>query len=88
MIWIGVFFVFYIVLVIIVIGCYIYELIFKLKWERSRNCFCEGGELKLDYLVFMLKYFMCLVVGIMFGFWIWMGKIVDFWKKFFNGFCC
>lgn len=88
MIRIGVFSVLYTVPATIVIGCYIYELTLKPKWERSRNCPCEGDESKPDYSVFMLKYFMCLVVGITSGFWIWTGKTVDSWKKLFNGPCC
>lgn len=36
----------------------------------------------------MLKYFMCLVVGITSGFWIWTGKTVDSWRKLFYGKLC
>ncbi|KAG9355174.1 hypothetical protein JZ751_000012 [Albula glossodonta] len=32
---------------------------------------------KPDYAVFMLKYFMCLLVGITSGVWIWSGKTLD-----------
>jgi frizzled protein 5/8 len=91
MIRIGVFTVLYTVPATIVIACYFYEQHLKDKWETSYNCDnCnKNGAFKPDYSVFMLKYFMCLVVGITSGFWIWTGKTVDSWKKFFGKyFCC
>lgn len=89
MIRIGVFTVLYTVPATIVIACYFYEQHLKDKWEKSLNCSCQFGEYSPDYSVFMLKYFMCLVVGITSGFWIWTGKTVDSWKKFFGKyFCC
>lgn len=89
MIRIGVFTVLYTVPATIVIACYFYEQHLKDKWEKSHNCSCKFGDYKPDYSVFMLKYFMCLVVGITSGFWIWTGKTVDSWKKFFQKyFCC
>ncbi|KAI3374222.1 hypothetical protein L3Q82_006072 [Scortum barcoo] len=40
-----------------------------------------------DYAVFMLKYFMCLLVGITSGAWIWSGKTLDSWRTFCTR-CC
>lgn len=85
MIWIGVFLVLYIVFVIIVVVCYFYEYVNRKSWEWLVVCFecCGGYDVCFDYLVFIIKYFMVLVVGIILGFWIWLGKIIEFWKKFF-----
>ncbi|NP_001161547.1 frizzled 5/8-like protein receptor isoform X1 [Saccoglossus kowalevskii] len=85
MIRIGVFSVLYTVPATIVIACYFYEQHFRLSWERSYNCPCErANKTNPDYSVFMLKYFMCLVVGITSGFWIWSGKTLESWKKFYH----
>ena len=85
---IGVFSVLYTVPATIVIACYFYEQHLKEKWELSQNCqsHCMEKTWKPDYSVFMLKYFMCLVVGITSGFWIWTGKTIQSWGKLFN--CC
>ncbi|XP_041374277.1 frizzled-5-like [Gigantopelta aegis] len=90
MIRIGVFSVLYTVPATIVIACYFYEQHLREKWERTRTCQCPGevSGATPDYSVFMLKYFMCLVVGITSGFWIWTGKTVDSWKKLFDGKLC
>ena len=40
------------------------------------------------YIVFLLKYIMCLVVGITSGFWIWSSKTVDSWARFYGRLCC
>ena len=87
MIRIGVFTVLYTVPATIVIGCYFYEQHFREKWEHSHNCLCEKDKYTPDYSVFMLKYFMCLVVGITSGFWIWSGKTLDSWRKFYARLC-
>ncbi|XP_070570977.1 frizzled-5-like [Ptychodera flava] len=84
MIRIGVFSVLYTVPATIVIACYFYEQHFRLSWEQSHNCPCIEDKTTPDYSVFMLKYFMCLVVGITSGFWIWSGKTLESWKKFYN----
>ncbi|OWF35419.1 frizzled-5-like [Mizuhopecten yessoensis] len=88
MIRIGVFSVLYTVPATIVIACYFYEQHLKEQWEKSLVCPCYQGASKPEYSVFMLKYFMCLVVGITSGFWIWTGKTVDSWKKFFYRTAC
>lgn len=89
MIRIGVFSVLYTVPATIVIACYFYEQHLRQRWERAKTCPCsEDAGSSPDYSVFMLKYFMCLVVGITSGFWIWTGKTVDSWRKLFNGRLC
>ncbi|ESP00371.1 hypothetical protein LOTGIDRAFT_200873, partial [Lottia gigantea] len=81
MIRIGVFSVLYTVPATIVIACHFYEQYLKDKWETSHNCLsCQAPQWRPDYSVFMLKYFMCLVVGITSGFWIWTGKTVESWR--------
>ncbi|XP_076316732.1 frizzled-5-like [Tachypleus tridentatus] len=87
MIRIGVFSVLYTVPATVVIGCYVYEQHFRKAWEQKHNCPCNAPDIKPDYSIFMLKYFMCLVVGITSGFWIWSGKTLDSWRKFLRKFC-
>ena len=87
MIRIGVFSVLYTVPATIVIACYFYEQHFRLRWERAHNCPCSDDYVRPDYSVFMLKYFMCLVVGITSGFWIWSGKTIDSWRRFYRRVC-
>ncbi|KAG8429262.1 hypothetical protein GDO86_017122 [Hymenochirus boettgeri] len=89
MIRIGIFSVLYTVPATIVVACYIYEQHYREHWEKAHNCSCPGDNKRYrpDYAVFMLKYFMCLVVGITSGVWIWSGKTLDSWKRF-TGRCC
>ena len=87
MIRIGVFSVLYTVPATIVISCYFYEQHFRARWERTHNCPCSRDTGRPDYSVFMLKYFMCLVVGITSGFWIWSGKTLDSWRRFYARLC-
>ncbi|CAI2725606.1 unnamed protein product [Schistosoma spindalis] len=37
---------------------------------------------KPQYIIFMLKHFMNLIIGITIGFWIWSNKTIESWKKF------
>ncbi len=87
MIRIGVFSVLYTVPATIVIACYFYEQHFRARWEQSYTCRCREDYVTPDYSVFMLKYFMCLVVGITSGFWIWSGKTLDSWRRFYSRLC-
>ncbi|NXM09388.1 FZD5 protein, partial [Tyrannus savana] len=89
MIRIGIFTVLYTVPATIVIACYIYEQHNREAWEQAQNCSCPGDphRPKPDYAVFMLKYFMCLVVGITSGVWIWSGKTLESWRRF-TARCC
>lgn len=89
MIRIGVFSVLYTVPATITIACYFYEQHLKAEWERSLSCPCLDNKMEPDFAVYMLKYFMCLVVGITSGFWVWTGKTIDTWKKLCHGrLCC
>ncbi|XP_022235618.1 frizzled-5-like [Limulus polyphemus] len=87
MIRIGVFSVLYTVPATIVIGCYIYEQHSREAWEKRHNCPCSNPDIRPDYTVFMLKYFMCLVVGITSGFWVWSEKTVNSWQRFYGRIC-
>uniref|UniRef100_A0A8C5R275 Frizzled-5 n=1 Tax=Leptobrachium leishanense TaxID=445787 RepID=A0A8C5R275_9ANUR len=84
MIRIGIFTVLYTVPATIVVACYIYEQHYREHWEKSHNCTCPGDKKRTrpEYAVFMLKYFMCLVVGITSGVWIWSGKTLESWRQF------
>ncbi|XP_071822928.1 frizzled-5-like [Apostichopus japonicus] len=86
MIRIGVFSVLYTVPATIVVGCYFYEQQTREQWQRSHTCTCEGDAMvpKPDYSVYMLKYLMCLVVGITSGVWIWTGKTLETWRCFLD----
>lgn len=81
MIRIGVFSVLYTVPATIVIGCHLYEQHFRERWDRRHNCPCEPDSARPDYSVFMLKYFMCLVVGTTSGFWITSVKTLESWRR-------
>ncbi|XP_077131835.1 frizzled-5 [Ranitomeya variabilis] len=89
MIRIGIFTVLYTVPATIVVACYIYEQHYREFWEKSHNCSCSADKKRSrpEYAIFMLKYFMCLVVGITSGVWIWSGKTFDSWRKLTSR-CC
>ena len=84
MVRIGVFSVLYTVPATVTIGCYVYELSNRTKWEKWYTCAekrCAGVEkIEPEFSVFMVKYFMSLVVGISTGFWICSMKTVDSWR--------
>ncbi|KAL3284713.1 hypothetical protein HHI36_018861 [Cryptolaemus montrouzieri] len=89
MIRIGIFSVLYTVPATIVIGCYLYENAFHDEWLKSLACSCpntntRGFGKKPLYSVLMLKYFMTLAVGITSGVWIWSGKTLDSWRRFWK----
>lgn len=89
MIRIGVFSVLYTVPATIVIACHFYEQHFREDWDRTITCPCDPKSgAKPDYSVFMLKYFMCLVVGITSGFWVWSSKTLTSWRNFCGKICC
>ncbi|UYV60372.1 FZD5 [Cordylochernes scorpioides] len=84
MIRIGVFSVLYTVPATIVLGCHFYEHQLREGWERRHNCPCDTDardSIPPEYSIFMLKYFMCLVVGITTGFWIVSIKTLDSWRR-------
>lgn len=41
------------------------------------------GDDRPDFAVYMIKYLMMLMVGITSGFWIWSGKTITSWKRFY-----
>ncbi|CAN9505492.1 unnamed protein product [Ophioblennius macclurei] len=95
MVRIGVFSVLYTVPATIVIACFFYEQAFRPHWERSwisHNCrslaipcpLQAGPHMTPDFTVYMIKYLMTLIVGITSGFWIWSGKTLHSWHKFYT----
>ncbi|KAI4812027.1 hypothetical protein KUCAC02_014883 [Chaenocephalus aceratus] len=58
----------------IVIACYFYEQAFREQWRGPGP----------DFTVFMIKYLMTLIVGITSGFWIWSGKTLNSWRRFYT----
>lgn len=87
MIRIGIFSVLYTVPATIVIGCYLYETTFSDDWMTGLACPCATGigpSQKPLYSLLMLKYFMALAVGITSGVWIWSGKTLESWKRFWK----
>ncbi|XP_075894716.1 frizzled-2-like [Nelusetta ayraudi] len=95
MVRIGVFSVLYTVPATIVIACFFYEQAFRSHWERSwvsHNCrslaipcpMQSRPRMSPDFTVYMIKYLMTLIVGITSGFWIWSGKTLHSWHKFYT----
>ncbi|XP_048371666.1 frizzled-2 [Sphaerodactylus townsendi] len=95
MVRIGVFSVLYTVPATIVIACYFYEQAFRQHWERSwvsQHCkslaipcpLQYAPRMSPDFTVYMIKYLMTLIVGITSGFWIWSGKTLHSWRKFYT----
>lgn len=97
MVRIGIFSVLYTVPATIVIACYFYEQAFREQWEHTwvtQSCKsyaipCPPAghghpHMSPDFTVFMIKYLMTLIVGITSGFWIWSGKTLNSWRKFYT----
>ncbi|KAF4527556.1 hypothetical protein B566_EDAN016192 [Ephemera danica] len=82
MIRIGIFSVLYTVPATIVIACYFYESTLNPEWMNPLVCPCDTPRARPLYSILMLKYFMALAVGITSGVWIWSGKTLDSWKRF------
>nr|ANP39040.1 frizzled 4 [Eupentacta fraudatrix] len=84
MVKIGMFSVLYIVPATITVACYFYE--------KSRRPEWLDGESQPNIMVFMMKIFMSLVVGITSGMWIWSAKTMMTWRRFIGRFapwlCC
>ncbi|XP_066484642.1 frizzled-8 [Tiliqua scincoides] len=92
MIRLGLFTVLYTVPAASVVACLFYEQHNRPRWEATHNCPCLRDQQpdqarRPDYAVFMLKYFMCLVVGITSGVWVWSGKTLESWKALCTR-CC
>lgn len=90
---IGVFSVLYTVPATCVIGCLFYERMNIESWRRialAKDCVLTDDGEKDCHLdnsipsveVFMLKYFMCLIVGITSGMWVWSFKTLKSWNTF------
>ena len=99
MVRIGVFSVLYTVPATVVIACYFYEQAFRPHWEttwRQQTCkrlavpcprhdaAAAAAPLRPDFAVFMIKYLMTMIVGITSGFWIWSGKTLQSWRRFYR----
>lgn len=89
MIRIGIFSVLYTVPATVVIACYFYEHHYREPWLRRLRCPCPRNNEapRPHFYMFMVKYFMCLVVGITSGFWIWSGKTLESWWNFYARLC-
>uniref|UniRef100_A0A452IID8 Uncharacterized protein n=1 Tax=Gopherus agassizii TaxID=38772 RepID=A0A452IID8_9SAUR len=92
MIRLGLFTVLYTVPAASVVACLFYEQHNRPRWEATHNCPCLRDQQpdqarRPDYAVFMLKYFMCLVVGITSGVWVWSGKTLESWRALCTR-CC
>ncbi|XP_004081732.1 frizzled-7 [Oryzias latipes] len=95
MVRIGVFSVLYTVPATIVIACYFYEQAFREHWERTWHMqTCKRfavpcpvhnfAPMTPDFTVFMIKYLMTMIVGITSGFWVWSGKTLQSWRRFYK----
>lgn len=90
MIRIGIFSVLYMVPAALILGCNMYEFYYQEDWMARLACPCavrQGFNTTPMYSVLMLKYFMTLAVGITSGVWIWSGKTLDSWRRFWSR-CC
>ncbi|XP_038598224.1 LOW QUALITY PROTEIN: frizzled-1, partial [Tachyglossus aculeatus] len=93
MVRLGVFSVLYAVPAAAVLACHFYEQALRAQWDRrwaAQSCKsfavpCPPPPLPAgpDFAVCMLKYLMTLVVGITSGFWVWAGKTLQAWRRFY-----
>lgn len=79
------------------LACYVYEQELRPSWElawRLRTCNrfavpCPSGRnatvaVPPDFMIFMIKYLMTMLVGITSGFWVWTGKTLQTWVRFYR----
>lgn len=64
------------------IGCYFYEHNYKELWKNSRNCPCIKDKLEPNFYIYLVKYFMSLMIGLVSGFWILDTRTIESWKSF------
>lgn len=64
------------------IGCYFYEHNSRELWEKSTNCPCIKQKQKPNLYLFLLKYFMSLMIGLVTGVWVLETRTIDTWKHF------
>lgn len=83
----GVFVVLCIVPMATTVLCHFYEHNNRESWEKSRNCPCVRDKNQPKHYVFLAKYFMSLVTGLLTGVWLWGTKPLDSWRRFFNHIC-
>lgn len=98
MIRIGIFSVLYTVPALIVLACLFYEQTYFDNWmttwhyetckNKNYSIPCPIGKAikdrKPEFEVFMIKYLMCMIVGITSSVWIWSNKTVHSWRVFIN----
>ncbi|XP_026867747.1 frizzled-3b isoform X1 [Electrophorus electricus] len=96
MIRIGVFSILYLVPLLTVVGCYLYEQAYRSVWEttwvqercREYHIPCPyqvEQASRPDLVLFLMKYLMVLVVGIPSVFWVGSKKTCFEWASFFHG---
>ncbi|KAI7804952.1 putative frizzled-3-like [Triplophysa rosa] len=96
MIRIGVFSVLYLVPLLTVVGCYLYEQTYRSDWEVTwvqEHCqeyhipcpYQVEETSRPDLVLFLMKYLMLLVVGIPSVFWVGSKKTCFEWAGFFHG---
>ncbi|NP_001266202.1 frizzled precursor [Amphimedon queenslandica] len=86
---IGIFVAVYVLPAGAVISCYIYELAKVPDWvtlNEAESC-SDGGCQKASPIVFIIRIFMFLMIGILTGVWIWSKKTLDSWRSLGNS-CC
>lgn len=66
---------------ITLIGCHFYEHNNREAWEKSKNCPCMGNKKTPQFYMFLLKYFMSLMIGLVTGFWVLESRTMSAWKK-------
>ncbi len=81
MVRIGIFSVLYTVPATCVIACYLYEYTNRKLWHMPDSINSPS------MVIFMLKIFMSLVVGITSGMWIWSSKTINSWRNFISRLC-
>lgn len=86
---IGIFVAVYVLPAGAVISCYIYELAKVPDWvtlTEAESC-SDGSCQKASPIVFIVRIFMFLMIGILTGVWIWSKKTLDSWRSLGNS-CC
>ena len=83
---IGIFAGVYILPAAVLIGCFIYELQSRPLWrpvdEPCSDC------IKANPIVFIVRIFMFLIIGILTGMWIWSKKTLTAWQRFLRRCLC
>ena len=90
---IGIFVAVYVIPAAVVIACYLYELVQVPKWitvSEAESCSTAAGEdcPRASPVVFTIRIFMFLLIGILTGVWIWSKKTLDSWKSLGKRCCC